>query len=62
MSFTLDVLASSSYYLEGHVYTSAYARSPVEANPIPEPTTVLLLGATLLGIAGLGRERFLKRS
>jgi len=53
-----DAGAFFSYYLEGHVYSSAYTFSPLQetAAPVPEPASFFLVGIGLAVLAGIRKK------
>jgi hypothetical protein len=60
LSITADLSSDQWYYLQGHAYTSAYARSPEQTAPVPEPATIILFSTGIVGLAGITRKKFKK--
>jgi hypothetical protein len=65
---TLDILGYKGLF-DGHdnfdvAYGCHYwhdmTEVNIEQNPVPEPTTLILLGSGLVGLAGFGRKKFKK--
>jgi len=59
-STAFDFSDGREYILVGSVECKAWALRNGDSSPVPEPTTMLLFGAGLVGLAGFGRKKFKK--
>jgi len=61
-TITLAIADSGDHVLDSAVFIEAGTFSGTPTNPVPEPSTILLMGTGLLGIIGFGRKRLNKKA
>ena len=61
-SISLAIADGGDSVLDSGVFLQAGSFSDTPTNPVPEPSTILLMGVGLLGLVGYNRKRLTKKS